>query len=196
MTARYNELEPRYALAGRCDGVTVVLTSWQELLIQTPCGLALFYAYWRRASWRLPLEIVFNCWSVAGVLYFYGSEPALGFPHVHAPFTGGAKAVAGVDVARPPLVFDAESATTFESLYKFWLGFVIFPGLWAVVGVILTVRAARTIAHHVDMSTHQERTLQLPSPLKQDDALQGTAVTAGRSRGRSRSRPRGGKKTA
>ena len=118
MTGRYNELEPRYALAGTCAGVTVVLTSWQELLVQAPCGLALFYAYWRGAPWQLPLEIVFNSWSVAGVLYFYGSEPALGFPHVHAPFSGGAKTPDPVSGVAAPLVFDAAEATSFASLYK------------------------------------------------------------------------------
>lgn len=133
MTQRYNELEPRYAFAGRYDGVTVLLTSCQELLIQTPCGLALYFAYHRGCSWRLPLEMVFNMWSVVGVWYFYGSEVALGFPHVHAPFTKDGS-------------FDFASACTFDMIYKFWLGFVIFPLIWSVVGVLLALRAAAAIS--------------------------------------------------
>ena len=107
MTARYNELEPRYAMAGTYDGVTVFLTSWQEILIQTPCGLALFYAYWRGSNWKHGLEIIFNMWSVAGVWYFYGSEFVLGFPHIHAPWGaaedgGDVEAVSEDDVGLSP----------------------------------------------------------------------------------------------
>jgi len=36
---------------------------------------------------------------------------------------------------------------------KFWLGFVIFPGLWAIAGVALTARAIVLIAKHVAVST-------------------------------------------
>lgn len=139
MTARYNELEPRYALVGTYDGVTVVLTSCQEILLQTPCGLALFYAYYRASNWRLPVEMVFNMWSVAGVWYFYGSEVVLGFPHIHSPFKNGA--------------FDVQGSLTFDVAYKFWLGFVIFPVLWAVIGVILAVRAAKQISRLADVAT-------------------------------------------
>ena len=129
MTQRYNELEPRYVMVGTYDGVTVQLTSWQELLIQTPCGLALYYAYHRDCSWRLPVEIIFNMWSVGGVWYFYGSEFILGFPHIHFP-----------------LGDDGTWDMSFASCYKFWLGFVIFPLLWLVVGVLMTIRAAKQIA--------------------------------------------------
>lgn len=141
MTERYNELEPRYALAASYDGVTVFLTSWQEILIQCPCGLALFYAYWRGKGWRYPLEIVFNCWSVAGVWYFYVSEPVLGFPHVHSPF----KVVGGKWEVLTEEMF------TFETIYKFWIGFVIFPGLWAIVGTILGMRASSKICKYVEV---------------------------------------------
>lgn len=133
MTHRYNELEPRYAMVGTHDGVTVQLTSWQEILFQTPSGLALFYAYHRNSSWKLPLEIVFNCWSVAGVWYFYGSEVVLGFPLIHSPWAHG-----------------VTSIFQFDLLYKFWLGFVIFPLLWVVVGVLLALRAASAIVRLAD----------------------------------------------
>jgi len=142
MTEYYNALEPRYAKVGTYDGVTVQLTSWQELLIQTPCGLLLFYGYWTRQSWRYPLELIFNCWSVAGVWYFYLSEPLLNFPHVHAPFD---------DQGR----FDSTQAWTFETLWKFWIGFVIFPGLWTVVGVALMYRSFVLISFHMnDVEDH------------------------------------------
>ena len=146
MTARYNELEPRYAMAGTYDGVTVFLTSWQEILIQTPCGLALFYAYWRGSNWKHGLEIIFNMWSVAGVWYFYGSEFVLGFPHIHAPW--GAAEDGGTWGA-----WDPSQAWTFETFWKFWIGFVIFPGLWVVVGLALTWRACREIQRHVEISS-------------------------------------------
>jgi hypothetical protein len=136
MTDRYNELEPRYAMKDEYDGVTVLLTSWQELLIQTPCALALFYGYWRRRPWRFPVEIIYNMWSVAGVWYFYGSEHVLGFPHVHSPFLREHSGSIAIDPAR---------LLTFDTVYKFWIGFVIFPGLWAVVGLLLTLRCARAI---------------------------------------------------
>lgn len=141
MTARYNELEPRYNPQVQCsyDGVTVFLTSWQEILLQAPLGLLLFYGYWRGKAWRYPLEIIFNAWSVAGVWYFYGSEFVLNFPYIHAPF--------GKDREFLP-----HMALTFETVYKFWIGFVIFPGLWAVIGIMLTVRALRTISKHVEIS--------------------------------------------
>ena len=128
MTQRYNELEPRYTMIGTYDGVTVQLTSWQELLIQTPCGLALYYAYHRGSHWRLAVEIIFNMWSVGGVWYFYGSEFVLGFPHIHFP-----------------LGDDGTWDVSLASCYKFWLGFVIFPSLWFVVGVLMTIRAAQKI---------------------------------------------------
>ena len=67
-------------------GVIVLLTSLQELCIQTPLGLILFFLIWTGNPYRLGCEIVFNCWSIAGVWYFYLSEPFLGFPLVHAPF--------------------------------------------------------------------------------------------------------------
>lgn len=131
MTPRYHELEPRYGMSGYV-GVVVLLTSLQELFIQTPCGLLLFYAYWRGANWRLGVEVVFNMWSVAGVWYFYLSEVALGFPHVHSPFRAGR--------------IDRSIVFNFDTAYKFWLGFVIFPCIWACVGVILAVRACMQIA--------------------------------------------------
>lgn len=138
MTARYNELEPRYSMSSNYNGVTVLLTSAQELLIQTPCGLALFYGYWRGASWRYSLEIVFNMWSVAGVWYFYGSEFVLGFPFVHSPFNATVEADKGW--------------YSFETCWKFYIGFVIFPGLWAVIGCYLTFRAGQEINRHVEIS--------------------------------------------
>lgn len=131
MSARYLELEPRYAMRGYV-GVVVLLTSLQELLVQTPCGLLLFFAYWRGASWRLGVEVVFNVCSVGGVWYFYVSEAMLGFPYVHAPFRDGR--------------MDLSTAFTFEMLYKFWLGFVIFPGLWAMMGLLLGLRACWQIS--------------------------------------------------
>ena len=44
MRDRYNELEPRYV----SNEMVVAMTSYQEILLQTPLGLALFYAYWRK----------------------------------------------------------------------------------------------------------------------------------------------------
>ncbi len=142
MTQRYNELEPRYSpdVQKGYDGVTVFLTSWQEILLQAPLGLLLFYGYWRGRAWRYPVEIVFNAWSIAGVWYFYGSEFVLNFPYIHAPFS------------KQNGAFQLDEAFTFETIYKFWIGFVIFPGLWAVVGIVLTVRAVRTISNHVEIS--------------------------------------------
>lgn len=128
MTQRYNELEPRYAMPGDA-GVTVQLTSWQELLFQVPAGLMLFFAYHRGCSWRLPLEIAFCMWSVAGVWYFYGSEVVLGYPHVHSPWSKYG-------------TFDLTTVVSCDMLYKFWLGFVFFPLLWAVMGIFLAFRAA------------------------------------------------------
>ena len=182
MTARYNELEPRYAMAERYDGVTVLLTSWQELLIQVPCGLLLFFAYWRGSNWKHGLEIIFNMWSVAGVWYFYGSEFALGFPHVHSPFRGG--------------VWHAEEAFTFESCWKFWIGFVIFPGLWVVVGLALTWRALREIQQHVEISsvvTVQEELREFLEMAdeqmfeEEDEAIEGELTEATSSSGAGRS---------
>jgi hypothetical protein len=138
MTDFYNALEPRYSKVGTYEGVTVQLTSWQEILIQTPCGLLLFYAYWRRMPWRYPLEIIFNMWSVAGVWYFYLSEPILNFPHVHHPFK------------KDSFTFDSMQAFTFETVWKFWIGFVIFPGLWAAIGLYLTYRAFTLLSLHVE----------------------------------------------
>ena len=144
MTARYNELEPRYAEAGSYAGATVLLTSWQEILIQTPCGLALFFAYWRGAAWRMPVEIVFNMWSVAGVWYFYFSEPVLAFPFVHSPFAK--------DNASGGVIFDGAKSWTLETIYKFWIGFVAFPLLWFVVGLWLTLRACCQLSQIVASS--------------------------------------------
>ncbi|CAE8675555.1 unnamed protein product, partial [Polarella glacialis] len=132
MTQRYHELEPRYAMDGYV-GVVVLLTSLQELCIQTPCGLFLFYAYWRGSSWRLGVEVIFNMWSIAGVWYFYVSEAILGFPNVHAPVTSDGR-------------FDLSSALSFDTVYKFWIGFVIFPALWACVGAALAIRACWQIS--------------------------------------------------
>jgi len=141
MTPRYHELEPRYAMGGY-TGAVVFLTSLQELLLQTPCGLALFYAYWRGSNWRLGVEVIFNCYSVAGVWYFYLSEAWLGFPTVHAPITNGS--------------FDTSKAFTFEMIYKFWIGFVFFPALWAGVGIYLGQRACRQITQLADLG-HKRR---------------------------------------
>lgn len=162
MTARYNELEPRYAMAGY-DGITVFLTSWQEILIQTPCGLALFYAYWRGSNWKHGLEIIFNMWSIAGVWYFYGSEFVLGFPHVHAPW-----GAAGENGTWGP--WDPSQAWTFETCWKFWIGFVIFPGLWVLVGLVLTWRACREIQRHVEISSIVMVQEELREILEQTDA--------------------------
>ena len=161
MTARYNELEPRYSMSGNYNGVTVLLTSAQELLIQTPCGLALFYAYWRGASWRYPLEIIFNMWSVAGVWYFYGSEFVLGFPFVHSPFKHSANTATVAE----------NSWLTFETWWKFIIGFVLFPGLWAVVGCYLTVRACLEINRHVEISSVVMVQEELRDILEQSGAL-------------------------
>ena len=39
-----------------------------------------------------------------------------------------------------------DKAFTMETLWKFWIGFVIFPALWAIMGIILAVRAGSDIA--------------------------------------------------
>lgn len=140
MTDYYNALEPRYVHSSKYDGVTVLLTSWQEILIQTPCGLLLFYAYWRNKSWRYPLELIFNGWSVAGVWYFYLSEPVLNFPHVHSPFN------------RETGAFDSNASWTFETIWKFWIGFVILPLIWTVVGIGLTMRSVKICSQHIEIS--------------------------------------------
>ena len=67
------------------------------------------------------------------------SRLGFNFPYIHAPF--------GKDREFLP-----HMAFTFETVYKFWIGFVIFPGLWAVIGIMLTVRALRTISKHVEIS--------------------------------------------
>ena len=134
MSERYVQLEPRYGMADTYDGVTVILTSLQEICIQAPLGLVLFYACWRNKDWRAPVEIVFNMWSVAGVLYFYGSEFILKFPHVHSPYDEN-------KVFQWGKAFD-----DFDTVYKFWIGFVILPGLWVVAGVWLAIQAVQEIA--------------------------------------------------
>ena len=128
MSERYKQLEPRYLMTNEYAGMPVLVTSLQEIFIQAPLGLLLFFGYYRNRSWTKPLEIVFNMWCVAGVLYYYGSEPLLNFPIVHAPAS------------------DWNNAFTFETLYLFWFGFVIMPCLFAAVGVILTVKAVRHIS--------------------------------------------------
>ena len=35
---------------------------------------------------------------------------------------------------------------TIETLWKFWIGFVIFPALWAIMGIVLATRAGSDIA--------------------------------------------------
>ena len=140
MTQRYNELEPRYVMVGTYDGVTVQLTSWLELLVCTPCGLALYYAYHRDSRWRLPVEIIFNMLCVCGVWYFYGSEYILGFPNVHFPRGD-----------------DGTWDMSLASCYKFWLGFVIFPLLWFVLGVLMTIRAAQQIMSLRDMNENVKK---------------------------------------
>ena len=54
--------------------MVVLLTSMQEILIQTPIGLALFFLIWTGNPYRLGLEVVFNCWSVAGVVSLWAEE--------------------------------------------------------------------------------------------------------------------------
>ena len=85
-------------------------------------------------------------WSVAGVWYFYFTEAALGFPNVHAPIKDGS--------------FDVSSAFTFDSVYKFWLGFVIFPMLWMTVGAVLGARAVAQISAEISAARRQQRSKQ------------------------------------
>ena len=131
MSERYKQLEPRYTMAGKYEGITVLITSIQELLIQTPCGLVLFYGYWNRKSWTKPIEIVFNMWCIAGVAYYYGSEPLLNFPIVHSPAADGSNYFA------------------FETLYLFWFGFIIMPLLFASVGLFLSIKAIVYISSNI-----------------------------------------------
>ncbi len=128
MSERYKQLEPRYLMPGRYEGITVLITSIQEILIQTPCGLLLFYGYYNQKSWTKPVEIIFNMWCIAGVAYYYGSEPLLGFPIVHSPAADGSDRFA------------------FLTLYLFWFGFVIMPLLFAGVGVLLSIKAVKYIS--------------------------------------------------
>jgi hypothetical protein len=147
MTEQYNALEPRYAAApgpGPCGAYArsvVALTSLQEILFQAPLGMALYYAYHRRAAWRLPAEIVFNVCSVAGVWYFYGTEAYARFPCVSTPpLQALANADLSTEAGRERLL---AAAFTPKLLFEFWLGFVAFPLLWAVVGISLILRASR-----------------------------------------------------
>ena len=86
MTDRYNQLEPRYQICkgffngcSNTDGVGPYLTSLQEIVIQAPLGLAIYYCYIRGLAERRPLELVHTSWPVAGVWYFYLSEAVKGF---------------------------------------------------------------------------------------------------------------------
>jgi hypothetical protein len=137
MSQRYLQLEPRYGMDSSYNGVTCLLTSYQELLVQAPLGLFLFYGYWTGKTWTKPIEIAFNMWSVAGVLYYYGSEVILGFPNVHYPR-------------------NFEEAISFEMVLKFWVGFIVFPSLFAVVGIVLTVRAVSYISMRLDERVKRE----------------------------------------
>ena len=137
MSQRYLQLEPRYGMDTNYNGVTCLLTSYQELFVQTPLGLLLFYGYWRGKTWTKPIEIAFNMWSVAGVLYYYGSEVILGFPNIHYPRK-------------------FEESISFEMVLKFWIGFVVFPCLFAVVGIVLTVRAVSYISMRLDEGVKRE----------------------------------------
>eukprot|EP00505_MAST-04D_sp_SCG-Rhode-Island_P000495 Stramenopile-MAST_4_protein_495 len=136
-TLWYLQLEPRYGMDSNYNGVTCLLTSYQELLVQAPLGLFLFYGYWTGKTWTKPIEIAFNMWSVAGVLYYYGSEVILGFPNVHYPR-------------------NFEEAISFEMVLKFWVGFIVFPSLFAVVGIVLTVRAVSYISMRLDERVKRE----------------------------------------
>ena len=109
------------------------------------------------------MEIVFNCWSVAGVWYFYLSEPVLGFPHVHSPFNSD-------------FSFNSEQAFTFETVWKFWIGFVLFPGLWTVIGMLLCWRSFNLISEHVECSESLEEmavgvATEMASQLRKDAEL-------------------------
>ena len=106
-------------------GIIVFMTSIQEVLVQAPCGLALYYAYYRNAPWRLAVEVIFNMASVGGVYYFYVADWVLGAPSMH-----------------PELA----SQFNFAAVYKFWTGAIIFPSLWGVIGLYNIWRSAVEIA--------------------------------------------------
>ena len=86
--------------------------------------------------------------------YFYFSEPLLRFPCVHHPFVRDPESGAAASFE-----LDWDRAFTIETLYKFWIGFVVFPGLWFVVGTLLALRAARQIAALSSAAAKLEATL-------------------------------------
>ena len=61
----------------------------------------------------------------------------LGFPNVHYPR-------------------NFEEAISFEMVLKFWVGFIVFPSLFAVVGIVLTVRAVSYISMRLDERVKRE----------------------------------------
>ena len=57
----------------------------------------------------------------------------LKFPHVHSPYDENK-------------VFQWKSAFgDFDTIYKFWIGFVLLPGLWAVVGIWFAAEAINEV---------------------------------------------------
>ena len=64
-------------------------------------------------------------WSIAGIWYFTVTEVVLGFPHTEVDYN---------------LTFK------FDMIVKWWMGFVLFPLLWSIMGIYLTYNACKHIS--------------------------------------------------
>uniref|UniRef100_A0A7S2U1Z8 EXPERA domain-containing protein n=1 Tax=Lotharella oceanica TaxID=641309 RepID=A0A7S2U1Z8_9EUKA len=125
MWQRYIQLDRRYGKPWDGDGITVTITGLQEILIQAPSAMFVYYAMHRGHSWRLGVEMLFNLASTLGTWYFYLTEAFRGFPNTEG------------DNAFHP---------SFQSIYRFWIGTNFFCLLWFTIGVCNTARTMVDIA--------------------------------------------------
>jgi len=132
MWQRYIQLDNRYGKPWEGDGVTVTITGIQEILIQAPTALFVYYAMYRGHDWRLAVEMVFNLASSFGTWYFYLAEALRGFPN-----TDGERAF----------------QPSFQSIYRFWIGTNFFCFLWFSIGCWNIARTMTDIARLASSSS-------------------------------------------